>query len=335
MTGLLKMPVRRLTRLVAWAYLGAVVVLAAAFWSLGDRWWPVTLALYGPRWVFALPLIPIALAGMLVDRRGLPITALAALILAGPVLGLRISPRAWGVSGKPDGALRIVTANVEGGQQVDLARILALEPDVILFQECSAEFDDRLQQLRGWETDPERFVCAMSRLPIRARARQDPGEFWRIGGADNVIRYELESRWGPISVTNVHLNTPRSGLQDAVRIRFWEAAGAIADNIIERNSESLAARRWVDAGRGPTIVGGDFNLPDESAIFQGHWGDLTDAFGAAGNGFGTTKRTRLIGVRIDHVLVGPGWRVLAAFVGPAIGSDHRPLVVDLQWRGAR
>ncbi len=333
MRGLLAIPVRRLSRLLSWTYLGAVAALAATLWGLGDRWWLATLALYGPRWIFALPLIPIALAGLLVDRRGLGLLAASALILAGPVLGLRVSPRSWRQTEQPAGALRIISANVEGGQQVDLDRILALEPDVVLFQECGPEFDARLRGVTGWQADTEPYVCALSRLPILARARQDPTEFWRVRGSDNVIRYELESRWGALSVTNVHLNTPRSGLQDAMRIRFWQAAGTIAENIFERDLESAAARRWVNRGRGPTIVGGDFNLPAESTIFRNHWGDLTDAFSAAGNGFGTTKHTRWIGIRIDHVLVGPGWEVRNAFVGPAVGSDHHPLVVDLEWRG--
>jgi endonuclease/exonuclease/phosphatase (EEP) superfamily protein YafD len=89
------------------------------------------------------------------------------------------------------------------------------------------------------------------------------------------------------------------------------------------------AREWVDAGDGPTVVGGDFNLPVESSIFQRHWGDLINSFSAAGTGWGVTKRTTAIGVRIDHVLVGREWRVVSSFVGPEIGSDHLPLVTDL------
>jgi endonuclease/exonuclease/phosphatase (EEP) superfamily protein YafD len=38
-------------------------------------------------------------------------------------------------------------------------------------------------------------------------------------------------------------------------------------------------------------------------------------------------------VRIDHVLAGPGWEVLRAFVGPGLGGDHRPVVADLRWVG--
>jgi endonuclease/exonuclease/phosphatase (EEP) superfamily protein YafD len=33
---------------------------------------------------------------------------------------------------------------------------------------------------------------------------------------------------------------------------------------------------------------------------------------------------------IDHIYAGPGWRTLSMRRGPTIGSDHRPLVVELQ-----
>ena len=54
-----------------------------------------------------------------------------------------------------------------------------------------------------------------------------------------------------------------------------------------------------------------------------------------GLGFGATKRTRWFGVRIDHVLAGPGWTTERAWIGPDLGSDHLPMVADLRWSGGR
>jgi len=56
---------------------------------------------------------------------------------------------------------------------------------------------------------------------------------------------------------------------------------------------------------------------------------LTDAFSRAGFGLGATRLNGWIRVRIDHVLTGPGWYADSVKLGPDLGSDHLPLIVDL------
>ena len=73
-------------------------------------------------------------------------------------------------------------------------------------------------------------------------------------------------------------------------------------------------------------------LPVESAIYRADWGWLDNAFDHAGWGLGSTKRTRLLGARIDHVLVGSGFVVDACRLGRGVGSDHLPLTATLRWR---
>jgi endonuclease/exonuclease/phosphatase (EEP) superfamily protein YafD len=72
----------------------------------------------------------------------------------------------------------------------------------------------------------------------------------------------------------------------------------------------------------------------ESAVFREHWSGYQDSFSTAGFGFGFSKRTRLIGVRIDHVLASPGWLCVKSWVGPSLGHDHRPVLAVLRWVGA-
>ena len=38
-------------------------------------------------------------------------------------------------------------------------------------------------------------------------------------------------------------------------------------------------------------------------------------------------------VRIDHVLAGKGWNCVRCWVGPNVGSPHRPVLADLVWTG--
>jgi Endonuclease/Exonuclease/phosphatase family len=146
-----------------------------------------------------------------------------------------------------------------------------------------------------------------------------------IGGSGDVARYFVQTPSGPVNITNLHLETPRKGLEGLLDGGLERLAG----NTELRTIESRLARRWVDAGTLPTLVMGDFNTPVESRIFQDSWGDFTDAFSQVGFGFGMTKNNGRIRVRIDHVLTGEGWYVDHATVGRDLGSDHLPLIVDL------
>ena len=91
--------------------------------------------------------------------------------------------------------------------------------------------------------------------------------------------------------------------------------------------------RWLLGFSPDTIIGGDFNMPVDSRIFKAYWSGYTDGFSAAGRGFGHTKFETVglvtYGIRIDHVLTASDWQPAECWVGPDIGSDHRPLIVEL------
>jgi endonuclease/exonuclease/phosphatase (EEP) superfamily protein YafD len=105
-------------------------------------------------------------------------------------------------------------------------------------------------------------------------------------------------------------------------------------NRVERRQEARAVSRWANAGNHPLLVAGDFNLPVESTIYQQSWSGFLNAFSEAGMGLGYTFVTRWSGVRIDHILAGSGWRCRHCWVGPNLGSPHRPVIADLEWVGS-
>jgi vancomycin resistance protein VanJ len=82
------------------------------------------------------------------------------------------------------------------------------------------------------------------------------------------------------------------------------------------------------------VVLGDFNTPTDSASYRESWSPFTNAFSAAGFGFGNTHFTEKTAIRIDHVLLGPGWTCRRAWVGPHVGWGHRPVVADIEAVGA-
>jgi len=118
-------------------------------------------------------------------------------------------------------------------------------------------------------------------------------------------------------------------------------ANALAEGIaaLQRDLEvqvrgSREVSQWIGEPCRPVLVAGDFNLMVESPIFWTNWSQFTDAFSAVGFGLGHTFiGSHQFSVRIDHVLAGPGWRPRHCRVGPDVGAEHRPLIVDLVWEG--
>lgn len=84
------------------------------------------------------------------------------------------------------------------------------------------------------------------------------------------------------------------------------------------------------------LVTGDFNAtPDAAAATWLREAGLIDAHRAVGRGRGCTWPAlgplRLVpGIRIDHLLTGGGLRCESIRVGPAIGSDHLPIIARLR-----
>ena len=165
----------------------------------------------------------------------------------------------------------------------------------------------------------------MDRSALDRIKQSEPDE---PGGAGYVVRFLLDGPHGPIRAANLHLETPRKGLEGLMS----GDRRRLQNNTDIRGIESKLARAWVADGSGPLVVLGDFNTPVESNFFRESWGDLSDAFSVAGTGLGMTKHNGWIRVRIDHVLTSDEWHVDHARVEDEAYSDHRPLIVDLTLR---
>jgi endonuclease/exonuclease/phosphatase (EEP) superfamily protein YafD len=152
-----------------------------------------------------------------------------------------------------------------------------------------------------------------------------------MAGSGSIGKLVIDVAGTEIVIGGVHLETPRDPLEALANRAVRTFRRSAIANIAQRDLESSVARGWIAPAeeRRPVILGGDFNLVVESAIYQRWWGDLDNAFNLAGAGLGWSKETRLFGVRIDHVLVGGGIEVRRAHLLNAEGSDHRPLMVEL------
>lgn len=340
-------------------YLLGVVAVWLALPIAGDRWWPATLFLFGPRLVIALPLLAIVPAALLVQRRALVPAALASLIVAGPILGFAVSFRSL-VGGAGRGDLRVASFNT-GSRRTSMERLKAFvakeRPDVLALQECDLPEPELTTAFPGWFVHVDRGMCLVSRHRILEAHSRDRRDVWDAGGHGAILRYAIalpdrataaapsgapeapqpDAQVPPgaraFSLVNLHLETPREAIEALMR-GLWKQAAEHDRVIALRAWESELARQWVDEAPHPPIVVGDLNMPVDSAIYRRFWSDFENAFSRAGLGFGATKLTRWFGIRIDHVLAGPGWTTERAWIGPDLGSDHLPILADLRWTGA-
>ena len=316
-------------------WLWAVAVLAAVglLWWSGDRWWPGTVLLFGPRWTLGLPAVLLLPAIVFLDRRLLWPLGVGLALYVVPLLGFRASiPNME----RPDDLI-ILTANVAGGGGMDepvtdfVARSGA---DLIAVQECPHRIRRRSGRLDvdGYQSHSHMSLCFWSRFPFR------------VGGTTGMtavpdsttgmaVRYEVALGSGDtVSVTNLHLPTPRAGLEHVRRGRLREGAAELERSRELRIRAAQDAQRVADQGGPHRIVLGDFNAPPESRIQRRYWGDYSDAFARAGLGFGFTRYNGWIRARIDHVLLSGGLEAVSAVVGEDVGSDHRPVWVRVRLR---
>jgi endonuclease/exonuclease/phosphatase (EEP) superfamily protein YafD len=274
-------------------------------------------------------------AAVLIRRRSLWVLGVAAIMAFGPVMGFCIP---WGRLAAADGpVLRVLTCNVKGkcADNAALDRLIAEStPDIVALQGCWGEVHIRWPA--EWHVcQVDSFIVA-SRYPV---VHQGADHGWALPGHGlhtDILRCTIQSPGRDIDFSSVHLASPHQGLESVLdrKTLLRPSDGPALDAEIEqRRLESEDAQSWVGDLAPPSVLAGDFNMPADSTIYRRYWAGFRNAFSDAGLGYGYTEwpqiRGRNFGVRIDHVLTGPGWRCRRCWVGPDVGSDHLPVLADL------
>ncbi|MFO8173601.1 MAG: endonuclease/exonuclease/phosphatase family protein [Gemmatimonadota bacterium] len=304
-------------------------------WGTSDLWWPGTILLFGPRWVLLLPLSMLMPLALLRDRAMLPILVLAGVVVLGPVMGFRTGWRSLlPVEGR-DGDLRVASFNARGGMELTRtpsALLAEWDTDIAAFQECAPGFGTGLRESSGWHVDIRSGVCFASRFAITDVQVMEREALESAGGSGVAVTYALDVDGSPLHVTNVHLETPRAGFELVRAGRLRRGIPLIGQKSFLRGIELRRVRVWAEGFHGPHIVLGDFNTPPESRAYRREWADWRNAFSRAGRGLGGTRLNGWIQVRIDHILVNRDLKVLEAWTGKDVGSDHLPVVARLRFR---
>ena len=306
--------VRALHGVVAGAIL--VVGLATLLGLLDRVSWVFELADVF-RLQYLVVLAAAALAAVLLRRPRLAGLAavLAAVNLA--VLGISLIPTATAASGTPEGSLRVVVANVQF-DNTDYAAVSRLvvrtHPDVFGVTELTPAMAAHLgRTLSGYrtrvvETRRDAYgIGIYSRRPLlSARVVHWPAD----GPPTVVARVRVAGK--PVSLVVTHVHTPFAG------------------SIHVRQLHALAKARPALGPR--AAICGDFNTPPWSGPLRDFASDadLRDLYGrGAWAAYSWPTWSPLLRVPLDNCFVGEGIAVRDHHDGPGVGSDHRPLVVDL------
>lgn len=340
--GMQSTMMRGLLPIAVWGYSVTVIALWVVMYFGGDRWWPATLLLFGPRWALLLPLILLVpWAGM--RRRYMLIPLLVGGgIVAGPYMGLQFP---LGNSGSSAGkVLRVVTCNVHNGvyNGSRLAEYISeVRADVVALQECSAQLGFPVPA--GWHMVREGGLVVLSRFPLRRGEALHALRTNHKWPRASLLHCRIALPQGDVQFASVHLPSPRFGLQAVLdrRTILKPSRRDLLESETDHRRRVAQDVSTVLAGiPGPLVVAGDLNMPVDSTIYRSVWGkEYVNAFSWAGLGYGWTvqggPRKLKIGVRVDHVLVRNGLGVLLCETGPDVGSDHRPLVADIAVRVSR
>lgn len=327
----LPLPALRAAVWITWGYVAAVIGATLVLWLWGDRWSIATAFLFGPRWVLLLP-VPVLTVLALLIRPGLLLPIAAGLgITLGPAMGYRTGWRTWFGTGSP--GLRVITFNIAWSQNNSAilipSKLARFGPDVMVFQECSPIMKEPMHWPAGWTVRAEGTICLGSKYPVVLETVESTAAAGKLGGTGIAHFFRLQGPDGPIDIAVVHLETPRKGLE---AFRYGGDLSRMDPSTFVRDIGARRVRNWVARQSSRAIVAGDFNMPVESVIYRRYWSDCSNAFSTVGHGFGYTRVLKHFSVRIDHVLSCGGWTPVRAFVGPDLGSDHLPLIVDLKRR---
>ena len=258
-------------------------------------------------------------------------TILAALILLGArwhrsagaagVIGLVslavVAPLFIGPGAPPSGeALRVMSFNLlsDNDRYEEVIDYIALEsPDVVILHEVSRPWEEALAAAGlGYEITRGRSEGLIFGSLVMAPAGSTVQSFGFAKSNPRAIEVILPSR---VAVLGIHPLAPFPEAETERRIFQFEFAAL-----------------WALAQNGPRVIAGDFNAGPWSHPFRRLLS--TTGLSNSQNGFGLeltypADSNPLFQVSIDHLLHSHDLAVAERRLGPAMGSDHLPLIVDL------
>ena len=316
-------------RLAGLLEVGLLLGLAGSWMGLLGGWhWMLDLCSHF-RWQYVVAcLLALAWAGWR-KRRGL---LAAAVITLGLNLWLMARPEWQAPSGKPVAGfhVRVISFNVLTSNHNHagvLQWLQEAEADIIFLMEVDRVWAKALQPLLG--THPHHLIlpksdnfglALFSRLPLAGLRKLDSDVLGTRPDSDpdlgmDSVEARLKMGVRELLIVGTHPVPPMGKEYAAAR---------------DRQLQGLS-HHMAQAGL-PVLVVGDLNATPWSHGFR-QLAAKTPLLPAPGAWKPTWRTGSLFAIPIDHALCTPPLLFQSRTIGPDLGSDHRPQVMDLGWAG--
>lgn len=299
----------------------AAVIAAISLASFAGAWvwWLDVMANFRVQYVVVLAVLGLIIAASRWRRTGLAILGVALVNL------FFVAPLFVGSPGDPvPGApgIRVMSFNLLSTNQSYsevIEYIEATDPDLILLHEASRPWEVAMESsgleyeiVRGRSENLIFGTLVLARGQVEAVSYG----FAEGDGRAMSLEYQPEDWPVPVNILSSHPLAPTSGERAALR-----------------DAQLAFAAGWAAEQEGAYAVVGDLNASPWSSPFRG----LLAEGGLRNSqiGFGVQPSFSAMTilpfrVPIDHLLHSDDLRVRDRRLGPALGSDHFPLVVDLE-----
>ena len=260
----------------------------------------------------------VLLVAFMLAREGRWMVLMSAVVI---IHGVNVLP--WYFAGRdavPDSilAIRVLQSNVSSGNRdaAALEKLIAEErPGLLVVQEVTDYWDTRLKRIASLPhavvlPRNDNFGIALySKWPV---LESHVHTFGRMALPSIQARLDVDGQ--PVTVIAVHPPPP-------ITLELYQ----------ERNRSLAELADFVAGLDGPTIVAGDLN----SSMWSSDYRSLKEVAGLRNTraGFGTLPTWpagfSIMRIPLDHCLVSDTIVVAGMKVGPDIGSDHLPVIVEL------
>lgn len=331
----------KLVTVLSWGNFLALWIVVGLIQGVSERWWLSTVILYLPRIPWMIPAIVLVPVSIRYAWKTSFINLVSILLVLGPVMNWQCGGITLPAVDRSLSRVTVVSCNVQSFKP-DFRQIVneinRINPDIILFQEAFEDHPALETLVEGWHVNRVDEYLAASKWPIRFVEKCEVGALERT----TVVRYTVETPEGELTVCNVHQISPRHAL---TQLKPWSLiTGSGVEDVqretVMRDVEAMKAREFtLTLGQSsPTLIAGDFNMPNDSSLFRKHWGDLTDAYASAAVGYGYTSpcQTKFVWpnntpwAQVDHILLTRDLAVERCWIGASGGSDHRLIAAQFR-----